>query len=111
MLPLLENGFTAVSFYREELENVCQVMPIGILKFCLEYVASPVDHIRGLFESIRRNFKDLRSAGTLKTLTEVYDFRNRYVAHQERELKDIQETRTALKQWISLIAMLNAKCS
>lgn len=85
------------------------IMPIGILKFCLEYTASPVDHIRGLFESIRRNFKDLRSAGTLKALTEVYDFRNTYVAHQEKDLKDIEETRTALKQWISLIALLNAR--
>ncbi len=81
------------------------------MKFCLEYAASPVDHIRGLFESIRRNFKDLRSAGILKALKEVYDFRNTYVAHPEKDLRDIEETRTALKQWISLIALLNAKRS
>lgn len=87
------------------------IMPIGILKFCLEYEDSPVDHIRGVFEFIRRNFRDFRATNVLKLLTEVYDFRNTYVAHQDEELKDIEETRSALKKWISLIVLLNAKVS
>jgi len=87
------------------------IMPIGILKFCLEYETSPVDHIRGVFECIRRNFRDFRAAGILKLLTEVYDFRNTYVAHQDAELKDIEETRAALKKWVTLIVLLNSKAS
>jgi type III restriction enzyme len=87
------------------------IMPIGILKFCLEYESSPPDHLRGVFETIRRNMKDFRASGIAKLLTEVYDFRNTYVAHQDAELKDIEETRSALKKWISLIVLLNAKAS
>ncbi|MBI2439742.1 MAG: hypothetical protein HYV35_00025 [Lentisphaerae bacterium] len=85
------------------------IMPISLLKFCLEYESSPVDHIRGIFEFIRRNFRDFRATGTLKSLKEVYDFRNTYVAHQDVELRDVATTRDALKKWIALLLLLHPR--
>jgi len=77
-----------------------------ILRFCLEYAESPADHARGVFESIRRNFRDLRGTGLLKLLTDVYTFRNTYVAHQDKELTDREETRRALGKWVELVVRL-----
>ncbi len=82
------------------------IMPTGILRFCLEYADSPTDHVGGVFESIRKNFRDLRGTELLQLLREVYDFRNKYVAHQDEELKDAAVARAALKKWIELVVML-----
>jgi type III restriction enzyme len=82
------------------------IMPIGVLKFCLEYAESSVDGIGGLFASVRKRFADLRGSGLLKLVSDVYDFRNTYVAHQEQELKDLQATREALKKWVVLVTRL-----
>jgi len=82
------------------------IMPTGILKFCLEYAESPSDHVRGVFESIRLNSRDLRGTGLVKHLAEVYAFRNTYVAHQDKELTDREEARKAPKTWVDLVVRL-----
>lgn len=84
------------------------IMPIGVLKFCLEYARSSPDGIKGVFDSIRRRFSDLFGDGLRELLGEVYDFRNTYVAHQEKELKDVGESRKALKKWIDLVVWLES---
>lgn len=84
------------------------IMPTGILKFCLEYADSPADHVRGVFESIRRSFRHLRGTGLLKLLAEVYAFRNTYVAHQDKELTNREEARGALSKWVDLVVRLEA---
>jgi len=82
------------------------IMPTGVLKFCLEYATSPADKIGGVFASIRKNFKRIDGGLLLPLLTDVYDFRNTYVAHQEKDLNDIGMTRGALKTWIGFIVEL-----
>jgi type III restriction enzyme len=82
------------------------IMPIGVLKFCLEYAESPADGLDGVFASIRKNFRDLRGNGLLKLVGDVYDFRNTYVAHQDKELKDVKAAREALKKWVELVIWL-----
>ena len=84
------------------------IMPTSILRFCLDHAESQADHACGVFESIRRNFRDLRGTGLLQLLTQVLDFRNTYVAHQDEELKDLDQTREALKKWIKLIERVEA---
>ena len=84
------------------------IMPIGVLKFCLDYADSQRDQIGGVFESIRGNFRDFRGGGLLALLGDVYEFRNTYVAHQDKDLKDVEEARKALKQWIGLTVQLEA---
>ena len=83
-------------------------MPTGILRFCLEYAESPPDHAKGVLASIRRNFRDLRGTGLLRLLADVYEFRNTYVAHQDKELTDRELARQALKKWIDLVTRLEA---
>jgi len=82
------------------------IMPIGVLRFCLEYAESPADRIGGIFECIRKSFPDLRGSGLLSVLTAVYDFRNNFVAHQDKELKDVGLARAALGQWVELLVKL-----
>ena len=82
------------------------IMPTGVLRFCLEYADKSADHVGGVFEAIRRNFRDLRGNGLLSLLTDVYDFRNKYVAHQDEDLKDASVARVALKQWVEVVVML-----
>lgn len=82
------------------------IMPTGLLRFCLEYADSPTDHVGGVFESIRKSVRDLRGTELLPVLTEVYEFRNKYVAHQDKELKDVAVTRAALRRWIELVVVL-----
>ena len=84
------------------------VMPTGVLRFCLEYAESPDEDLGGVFVSIARRFSTLANTGLSDLLGEVYDFRNTFVAHQKKELKDAQQTRVALKKWISLLARLHA---
>jgi len=83
------------------------IMPIGILRFCLEHAGGPPDRIGGVFESIRKNFRDLHGTALEPLLAEVYDFRNKYVAHQDEELKDVCAARSALKKWVELAATLD----
>ena len=84
------------------------VMPTGVLRFCLEYAESPDDGLGGVFASIRQKFGTLRNFGLSNLLVEVYDFRNTYVAHQKKELKDAEEACDALKKWIDLLIRLHA---
>jgi type III restriction enzyme len=95
------------SLFQKLLVYRSAIMPTGVLRFCLEYADSSVDRIGGVFESIRRNFRDLRGPGLLPVLAAVYDFRNKYVAHQDEELKDGAVARVALKQWIELLVRLD----
>jgi len=83
------------------------IMPIGMLKFCLEYAESAADKTSGVFASIRDKFHFLKDTGLLSLLSEVYDLRNKYVAHQDEDLTDIEQTRQALKRWIALTMQLH----
>ncbi|MDP2267855.1 MAG: hypothetical protein Q8K46_01685, partial [Deltaproteobacteria bacterium] len=35
-----------------------------------------------------------------RMIKEIYDFRNTYVAHQEKELTDKEKAQAALKRWV-----------
>jgi type III restriction enzyme len=84
------------------------IMPIGVLRFCLEYAESPADGIGGVFASIRKNFTDLRRNGLSALVDDVYSFRNTCVAHQEKELTELELARGALKKWVDLVVHLEA---
>ena len=94
------------SFLKKLLVYRSAIMPIGILRFCLEYADTPADHISGVFGAIRKSFRDLRGTPLQPLLGEVYDFRNKYVAHQDEELKDVGIARSALKKWTELVVQL-----
>lgn len=75
------------------------LMPIGLLRWCLDYARSTRRKIGGVFEVIRTRFADLSQADLITVIDAIYGFRNEYVAHQDRELSDQELAKQALIQW------------
>ncbi|MBW2087326.1 MAG: restriction endonuclease subunit R, partial [Deltaproteobacteria bacterium] len=75
------------------------LMPIGLLRFCLEYASGTKRKIGGVFAAVRSCFADAAGSDLLLTVNQIYDFRNQYVAHQEMELSDPDLAQKALIQW------------
>jgi type III restriction enzyme len=77
------------------------LMPIGLLKFCLEYSQGDYN-IGGVFNAVKQSFSRFKTKENLyNAVKEIYDFRNTYIAHQEKELSDIEIAREGLIKWIS----------
>lgn len=75
------------------------LMPIGLLKFCLEYSQGDYN-IGGVFEAVKKRFSKFNESDLYDTVKNIYDFRNSYIAHQEKELTDINLARKGLITWI-----------
>ena len=74
-------------------------MPIGVLRWSLNYAKSPRPSFGGIFETIKKHFGPIAAPEFVKKIEHINAFRNRYVAHQEKELQDVAEAREALKDW------------
>ena len=74
-------------------------MPIGVLRWSLNYAKSPRQSFGGIFESIKNRFAPLASKEFIKQIEKINGFRNTYVAHQEQPLEDVEQARAALKEW------------
>ena len=91
---------------RRTLVDGSGLMPIGLLRWCLDYAAYRQYLIGGVFESIRTEFGDLATPDLVGQLGDVYAFRNEYVAHQDAELLDKERARATLKDWIAMLDRL-----
>jgi type III restriction enzyme len=81
------------------------IMPLGLLSFCLEYARTYlVSPISGIFDLISRQFAQYSTSQLGSQVDEIRKFRNTFIAHQEQELKDVEEARTQLRNWISGLA-------
>lgn len=76
------------------------VMPIGLLKWCLEYAQSPKVPPGGIFLAIKSRFDDGAKSGLLEAVDKIYSFRNEYIAHQEKDLDDKTRAKQAMEDWI-----------
>ncbi len=76
------------------------ISPLGLLRGCLDYALNDNTKIGGVFDAVRTRFKVKGGRDLLAMVTEINNFRNTYVAHQERELTDAKLAETNLKQWI-----------
>ena len=56
--------------------------------------------VGGVFEAIKKSFANFNEIGLLDTVKAITDFRNNYIAHQEKELTDINIARKGLITWI-----------
>ena len=74
-------------------------MPIGVLRWSLNYAKSPRQSFGGIFESIKKHFARIASKEFVKQIEKINGFRNTYVAHQEQSLEDVEQARAALKEW------------
>jgi type III restriction enzyme len=76
------------------------VMPVGLLRWCLEYAKSPRTPPGGVFNAVKIKFAAAAKTVLPDAVEKVYSFRNEFIAHQERELSDQELARQALKDWI-----------
>jgi type III restriction enzyme len=74
-------------------------MPIGVLRWSLNYAKSPRPSFGGVFDTIKKRFGGIATKEFVKQIERISAFRNTYIAHQEQELSDVSEAREALKQW------------
>jgi type III restriction enzyme len=96
-----------IEWHRKHTDNLRRTLvyqnglwPLGLLKFCLDYSENDQYNIAGVFESIKKHFKKYNGSGLLDSVNIVADFRNKFVAHQEEPLTDVNLTKNGLKAWI-----------
>ena len=75
------------------------LMPIGLLCWCLNYVRTTRRKVGGVFEVVRNRFADVSQTDLFSVIDAIYSFRNEYIAHQDRELSDLELAKKALIQW------------
>ena len=75
-------------------------MPLGLLSFCLAYGNQEEHPLGGIFTSVRQKFAGFSDPGFQRMIEDIRDFRNTYVAHQEKDLTDREKAKTVLKIWI-----------
>ncbi|MFA4915557.1 MAG: DEAD/DEAH box helicase family protein [Syntrophales bacterium] len=76
------------------------LMPIGLLRWCLDYAHHSQRMVGGVFQSVKMCFAKTAEAGLFEVIDHIYAFRNEYIAHQDRELSNTDLARQALAEWI-----------
>lgn len=89
---------------RKLLVDGSGIMPIGVLRWTLNYAKSPRANFGGVFNTIRVNMGPIASREFAKQIEAVNKFRNNYVAHQDHELTDVEKARHGLREWIAALA-------
>ncbi len=75
------------------------LMPIGLLRWCLDYTRTTRRKVGGVFETVRGKFTSLSQTDLFQVADTIYTFRNEYVAHQDRELSDPGLAEKGLMEW------------
>jgi type III restriction enzyme len=84
-------------------------MPLGLLRECMDYALNDNARIEGVFQAVKDRFRVAGGRAMLATLSQIYNFRNTRVAHQEKEVTNAEEARTNLVCWINgLKALVDA---
>jgi type III restriction enzyme len=74
--------------------------PLGLLLFCLDYSKTAKHEVGGIFEAIKKSFAKFNDTDLYDTIKAITDLRNNYIAHQEKELTDINIAREGLIAWV-----------
>ena len=77
------------------------IMPLGLLRDCVDYALNDNTRIEGVFQAIKARFRVTGGRDMLATVNRIYDFRNTRVAHQEKEIIDPKEAQQNLILWIA----------
>ena len=112
--PYLENADTkARRHYQQMAQNLKRTLvfknglsPIGLLRSCLDYALNDKAKIGGVFDAVARGFKAGGARDLLARVESVNDFRNTYVAHADKVLRDYQPAEHALKEWVACLLSL-----
>jgi len=76
---------------------------VGLLRSCLDYALNCTAKIDGVFTALRTQLRIQGGRKLLKTITRINDFRNTYIAHQEKELADGTKAKQELNVWIKAL--------
>ncbi|MBA7535219.1 hypothetical protein ES705_27472 [subsurface metagenome] len=85
------------------------ISPIGLLRSCLDYAMNDNTKIGGVFESVKDQFQTTGGMDFLTIVMKINDFRNMYIAHQEKELKDVNLARENLGKWIAGLKFISSQ--
>jgi type III restriction enzyme len=92
---------------RKSLLYNAGMMPIGLLRDCLDYALNDTARFPGVLEAARNAFRFEGSRKLLAEIAAVYDFRNKYIAHQEVELSDPPLAAKELGRWVRLLDLMS----
>lgn len=81
--------------------------PIGLIRSCLDYALNDHTRLGGVFEAVKTEFKVQGGRDLLSQVKRVNDFRNSYIAHQEKSLTDKKLAAGHLKRWIDALELLH----
>jgi type III restriction enzyme len=100
-------------YYRKLAQNLKRTLVfnhglslIGLLRSCLDYALNDTTKIGGVFEALHTQLRFQGGRKFLETVTRINDFRNTYIAHQEKELTDRTLAEQELKIWIEALHMI-----
>ncbi|MEB3292839.1 MAG: DEAD/DEAH box helicase family protein, partial [Synechococcales bacterium] len=100
-------------YYRKLTQNLRRTLVfnnglslIGLLRSCLDYALNDTTKIGGVFEALHTQLRFQGGRKFLETVTRINDFRNTYIAHQEKELTDRTLAEQELKIWIEALHMI-----
>ncbi len=94
---------------RKLLVDGAGAMPIGVLRWALKYAKSPRPALGGIFSTIKERMTAIATREFTGRIIAVSEFRNRYIAHQERELSDVEVAKRGLEEWIAALAEMLRK--
>ena len=99
--------------YQDELKKLertlvfrSPISPMGHLKFCLEYAIKAKEELGGVLGAVKLRFGSDQDKELLELLGSVYQFRNKYIAHQEHGAVPKDLAREQLKTWIAALTLL-----
>ena len=81
------------------------ISALGHLKFALE-VGQKKAYKGGVFDAINEAFGAEADAKLLEYLAPMYEFRNKYIAHQEKQHVDKELARSQLREWSHVFVAL-----
>ena len=112
--PYVNRGSKSSDHYRRMSQNLRKtllfssgLMPMGLLRDCMDYALNDSTKIGGVFDAVKQAFRYAGSRDVLDQVTAVYGFRNAHVAHQESAITDQKPAGAAMGQWIRLIRLLS----
>lgn len=83
------------------------ISPVGLLRNCLDYAMNDKNKLGGVFDAVRQTFKVQGALDLLDKVAKINDFRNTFVAHQEKELTDAGLAEKTLKDWITGLVVIS----
>jgi type III restriction enzyme len=100
-------------YYQDELKKLertlvfrSPISPMGHLKFCLEYAIKSKEVLGGVFSAIKVQFGSEHDKQLLEVLGSAYQFRNKYIAHQEHATVSKDLAREQLSAWTAALRLL-----